>query len=388
MDQALLDNLLIAVASLLVTVLATPVVKRIAHAVGAVKVPGDRHIHSTPTPELGGLAMLGGLMGAYALANGLGTFDELFRTTSEPEAILLAALVIVYVGLIDDTRGLTPAAKLAGQILAAGTLVLFGVTLRFVYIPFGGGNIVSLSPDAAALLTIVLVVAMINAVNLVAGLDGLAAGIVAIAAIALFAYSELGPVPVASATSAAGLVLAAVTGACMGFLFYNFNPASIFMGDTGAMLLGLLMGAAGVSAIGNTVAPTSTDFFAVSVPALIPALVLAVPFIDTVLAIVRRVSSGQSIAAADKKHLHHRLLELGHSQRRAVLVLYSCSALLAAAVVGPSLGDPTLVLSVTGGLFILLVLALLVQGWRTNRREKAVESGDNVVRHPTGVGPR
>ena len=203
MDQALLDNLLIAVASLLVTVLATPVVKRIAHAVGAVKVPGDRHIHSTPTPELGGLAMLGGLMGAYAVANGLGTFDELFRTTSEPEAILLAALVIVYVGLIDDTRGLTPAAKLAGQILAAGTLVLFGVTLRFVYIPFGGGNIVSLSPDAAALLTIVLVVAMINAVNLVDGLDGLAAGIVAIAAIALFAYSELGPVPVASATSAA-----------------------------------------------------------------------------------------------------------------------------------------------------------------------------------------
>ncbi|WP_341252546.1 MraY family glycosyltransferase, partial [Euzebya pacifica] len=343
MDQALLDNLLIAVASLLVTVLATPVVKRIAHAVGAVKVPGDRHIHSTPTPELGGLAMLGGLVGAYAVANGLGTFDELFRTTSEPEAILLAALVIVYVGLIDDTRGLTPAAKLAGQILAAGTLVLFGVTLRFVYIPFGGGNIVSLSPDAAALLTIVLVVAMINAVNLVDGLDGLAAGIVAIAAIALFAYSELGPVPVASATSAAGLVLAAVTGACVGFLFFNFNPASIFMGDTGAMLLGLLMGAAGVSAIGNTVAPTSTDFFAVSVPALIPALVLAVPFIDTVLAIVRRVSSGQSIAAADKKHLHHRLLELGHSQRRAVLVLYSCSALLAAAVVGPSLGDPTLV---------------------------------------------
>lgn len=388
MDQALLDNLLIAVASLLVTVLATPVVKRIAHAVGAVKVPGDRHIHSTPTPELGGLAMLGGLMGAYAVANGLGTFDELFRTTSEPEAILLAALVIVYVGLIDDTRGLTPAAKLAGQILAAGTLVLFGVTLRFVYIPFGGGNIVSLSPDAAALLTIVLVVAMINAVNLVDGLDGLAAGIVAIAAIALFAYSELGPVPVASATSAAGLVLAAVTGACVGFLFFNFNPASIFMGDTGAMLLGLLMGAAGVSAIGNTVAPTSTDFFAVSVPALIPALVLAVPFIDTVLAIVRRVSSGQSIAAADKKHLHHRLLELGHSQRRAVLVLYSCSALLAAAVVGPSLGDPTLVLSVTGALFILLVLALLVQGWRTNRREKAVERGYNVHRHPGASGPR
>jgi UDP-GlcNAc:undecaprenyl-phosphate GlcNAc-1-phosphate transferase len=350
-----------------------------------VKVPGDRHIHAAPTPELGGLAMLAGVLAAMAVASRLDAFGELFRTTSEPETVVLAALIISLVGVVDDTRTLSPGTKLAGQVLAAGTLVLFGLTINFVYIPLGGpGSIFSLSPDAAALLTILAVVAMINAVNLVDGLDGLAAGIVAIAATALFLYIQLAPsgeLALTPAVSSASLVLATVVGACLGFLVYNFNPASIFMGDTGAMLLGLLMAAAGVSAIGNTAEPTRADFFVASVPVLIPALVLAVPFLDTALAILRRVGSGRSISSPDKKHLHHRLVEIGHSHRRAVLVMYAWSAILATAVVGPALTDGLGAVGVAAALGGLLLLYLAAGAVRHRRRRRAIARSANVIVH-------
>lgn len=382
MDPEILDHLLVVAAAFVVVVLATPVAKRTARAVGAVKAPGDRHIHSTATPELGGLAMFAGFLGALAVASRLGAFAEEFRTTSEPEAIVLGAAVIVAVGFVDDTRGLSAGAKLAGQIMAAGTLVLFGVTLRFVYIPFGAGSIVSLSPDVAALITIVAVVAMINAVNLVDGLDGLAAGLAAIAAGALLTYTlfvEQGAVPLELQVSSASLILAAVLGACLGFLVYNFNPASIFMGDTGAMLLGLLVSAAGVSAIGRTVQPTSTDFVVASVPVLLPVLVLAIPFVDTLLAVMRRLVSGQALFSPDKKHIHHRLLELGHSQRRAVLLLYGWSAMLAVAVVGQALlpGRTVVVIVATSGVLLLLA-TVLRPGRRRGRHARAHPLRDHV----------
>jgi UDP-GlcNAc:undecaprenyl-phosphate/decaprenyl-phosphate GlcNAc-1-phosphate transferase len=389
-DPQLIDHLWVAGVSFVVVVATTPIVKRLAPVLGAMKVPGDRHVHEQPTPELGGLAMLAGVFGAIFVATRLDSFGELFRTTSEPETIVLAALVITYVGVVDDTRTLGPGAKLAGQVLAASTLVLFGLTINFVYIPFGIGGIISLSPDAAALLTILAVVAMINAVNLVDGLDGLAAGIVAIGALALFAYIQLPAaeeLAVTQAVSSASLILAAVIGACLGFLVYNSNPASIFMGDTGAMLLGLLLAASGVSAIGNTVEPTSTDFFAASVPVLIPALVLAVPFLDTALAVVRRLGSGRSISSPDKKHLHHRLVAIGHSQRRAVLVLYAWSALLAGLVVGPSLADPPIVLAGAGVLAAALLTYQVLDARRLRRRRRIIDASDNVRVHP-GAGGR
>jgi UDP-GlcNAc:undecaprenyl-phosphate/decaprenyl-phosphate GlcNAc-1-phosphate transferase len=188
--------------------------------------------------------------------------------------------------------------------------------------------------------------------------------------------------------SSASLVLAAVVGACLGFLIYNFNPASIFMGDTGAMLLGLLMAAAGVSAIGNSGSPTRTDFFVVSVPVLIPALVLAVPFLDTALAILRRLGSGRSISSPDKKHLHHRLVEIGHSHRRAVLVMYAWSAVLATGVVGPAVTGGFAPLTVTGVLAGLLLLYLLIDAARYRRHRRAVERSSNVVDHPSAGGRR
>ena len=333
-----------------VTVVATtPLVKVLARRVGAVAVPDERRVHRRPTPSLGGLAIFAGVLAALGAASFLPAFSELFSRTTEPEAVVLASLVIVAVGVLDDTREITAPAKLAGQIVAAGCLVLFGVALRFVFVP--GVTIINLGPDLAAIVTILAVVAMANAVNLVDGLDGLAAGIVTIAAVALFVYvgwGDLGARPEGSEVTVSSLLLAAIVGACLGFLVYNTHPASIFMGDTGALLLGLLLAASGVSAIGVSLQPTGTDFFALGVPAIIPALVMAVPFADTVWSIVRRLRSGTGIASPDKKHLHHRLLAIGHSQPRAVAIMEFWSALIAFIAVGGALLEARVVALVVG----------------------------------------
>ncbi len=373
MTSHLLQHAIVAGVAFVVVVVVTPLVRVVARVIGAVAVPGERHIHARPTPTLGGLAMLGGVFAAVGVATRLPAFDEVFRTTSEPEAIVLAALVIATVGAIDDTRGLSPPAKLAGQLLAAGMLVLFGVSLRWVYVPGDPGTIVNLGPDLAAIVTIIAVVAMMNAVNLVDGLDGLAAGVVAIAAAALFVYSQFGdPGRVAGiAVSSDSLFLAAVVGTCLGFLVYNWHPASVFMGDTGALLLGLLLAASGISAIGTTIQPTRTDFAVASVPVLVPALVLAVPFVDTILAIVRRLLGRRSIAAGDRQHLHHRLLAIGQSQPRAVLTLYYWSALLAFGVVAPSLLPARVVVNVLLSGILLGILMMLLGALRRHLRRSA-----------------
>jgi UDP-GlcNAc:undecaprenyl-phosphate/decaprenyl-phosphate GlcNAc-1-phosphate transferase len=338
--------------------IVTPIVRwgSLRFGVG-VDQPEARKMHQRPIPRLGGLALFAAMIAGIGVASLLPTFDEVFAETSEPEAIILAAVVIVGLGLFDDTRGISAPAKLAGQILAAGILVLFGFRLLFVYIP--PGTVISLSPDLGALLTIVAIVSMINAVNLVDGLDGLAAGIGAIAAAALFWYvTSAEPLAQVGLASSASLMLAICVGAAVGFLFYNFNPASIFMGDTGAMLLGLLLAAAGISAIQGTVQPARGTFAALSVPVLIPALVLAVPLFDTVWAILRRLRSGGAVFSPDKKHLHHRLVEIGHSHRRAVLIMYYWSALVAFAAVGVGLLPlPVVGIVVASGIGFALLFA-------------------------------
>lgn len=330
-------------------VLTTPLVKLLARRVGAVAMPDERRVHRRPTPSMGGLAIFAGVLAALGAASFLPAFHELFARTNEPEAVVLASLVIVAVGVLDDTREITAPAKLAGQILAAGCLVLFGLTLRFVFVP--GVTILNLGPDLAAMVTIVAVVAMANAVNLVDGLDGLAAGIVTIAAIALFVYvgwGDIGARPIGAEHSVASLLLAAIVGACLGFLVYNTHPASVFMGDTGALLLGLLLAASGVSAIGTSLQPSGTDFFALGVPVLIPALVMAVPFVDTIWTVLRRLRTGKGVASPDKMHLHHRLVAIGHSQPRAVMIMEFWSALIAFAAVGGALLEARLVAIVIG----------------------------------------
>jgi UDP-GlcNAc:undecaprenyl-phosphate/decaprenyl-phosphate GlcNAc-1-phosphate transferase len=352
----MLDYLVVAGVAFLVVVAATPVARWISRLAGAVDEPGGRRVHTRPTPRLGGLALYAGFLAAIGIASRLETFDAVFATTSDPEAIVLAATVILVVGLIDDIRGLAAPVKLAGQILSAGTLVLFGVILRFVYVP---GSVVVLATDLGVIVTVALILAMINAVNLTDGLDGLAAGIVAIAAVALFVYVQFAELLTDTLAPSSALMFAALVGMCLGFLVHNFHPANVFMGDSGAMLLGLLIGAAGVLAIGGTLSPGRGDFAALSVPVLVPALVLAVPFFDTTWTILRRIRSGRAVFSPDKQHLHHRLIEIGHSHRRAVLIMYYWSGLVAFGAVGLGLLPlPTVVTVLAAGCGLALLAVL------------------------------
>ena len=308
---------------------ATPVVRRLATRFGAIDHPSDRKVHPTPTPTLGGVALWFAVLVGLGVAALLPPFQELFRTSSEPLGAALAGTVVVVLGVYDDVRGLSVPAKIAGQVLAAGLLVLAGVQLFYFWFP--GLGVLSLSADLAVPLTLLWVLAMVNAVNLIDGLDGLAAGVVAIAAGAFFVYSfQTGDLPFA-APSPASLLCVVVAGAALGFLPHNFFPARVFMGDSGSMLLGVLLAAATISGVGRTVEPTNTELAALAIPVAIPLLVLAVPFTDVVLAIIRRIRRGRPVTRPDKEHIHHHLMEIGHSHRQAVLLMYLWSALLGAA---------------------------------------------------------
>jgi UDP-GlcNAc:undecaprenyl-phosphate GlcNAc-1-phosphate transferase len=306
---------------------ATPLVRFLAGRYGAIDRPSDRKVHPKPTPTLGGaaiwVAMLAGLGTAYLMP----AFRSLFVESSEPLGVVLAGTVIMLVGAVDDIRDLPVPAKVAGQILAAGLLLLTGVQL--VYFWFPGLGVVSLGPDMAVPLTLVWVLAVVNAVNLIDGLDGLAAGVVAIAAGAFFWYASRTGQTVIGGPSPAALLSLVAVGAAVGFLPYNFHPARIFMGDSGSMLLGMILAAAMVSGVGRTDAPTNSDLAALAIPVGIPLLVLAVPLVDVILAIVRRMRRGRPVTRPDKQHIHHRLLEIGHSHRQAVLLMYLWSGLIA-----------------------------------------------------------
>ena len=332
----MLAHAAVGVTAAVVTAVAAPLVARLARRLGAVAEPppggGEPR---RAVPSLGGLAMLLGFLAAIGLAALLPDFAPLFALSSEPIALVLGAVVIAAIGLIDDVLGLPATVKLAGQIVAALAVILLGVELVFFWLP--GFEMVALSSDLAMPLTLIALVAMINALNLIDGLDGLAAGVAAIAALAFLAFTMSTQTAglVEAVPISASLVVAAVAGMSLGFLVHNWHPARLIMGDTGSMLLGLLLGAAGVSYVGRTVTPSAADFTG-TLPLLIPALVLAIPFLDTVLAVVRRVVRRRPITAGDRSHLHHQLLAFGRSHRRAVLVLYYWSALLAVGSVAPA----------------------------------------------------
>ncbi|MFA9445032.1 glycosyltransferase family 4 protein [Egicoccus sp. AB-alg6-2] len=372
MYQAFIPHLVVALTAAVVTAGVTPFVARLARRLGAIDTPNDaRRVHRQAVPTLGGLAMFAGLLAALAVAALLGDpFNELFASTSEPLAVLVGCAVIVLVGIADDLVGLPPTVKLAGQIVAALGVVLFGVQVVYVWVP--GVDIVALSSDLGLPLTILALVAMINAVNLIDGLDGLAAGVCVIAAVAffLFAAATEGSGLREGVPASAMLVAAAVAGIGAGFLVHNWHPARIFMGDTGAMLLGLLLGTAGVSYTARSTSPSNTDFYG-SIPLLVPVLVLAIPFLDSAFAIVRRALQRRPLAVGDRGHLHHLLLAFGHSHRRAVLVLYYWSALLAFGSVGPTFVPlvrllPWLLVAAGVG------LALTALGTRTGRAQEPV----------------
>ena len=368
----MVDHLGVAILAAVVTAVLAPLVAWGARRYGVVSRPPEpwrRRQEAVPT--LGGIAMAVGALLALALAAVLPAFEGLFASTSEPVALLVGVVVITVVGVVDDIRPLPPPVKLAGQIVAALGVVLFGVQLVHFWVP--GIEVIALSSDLGLVLTVIALVAMINAVNLIDGLDGLAAGVAAIAAIAFFAFavrsqpSGLAPAIPTSAT----LVAAIVLGVSVGFLVHNWHPARIYMGDTGSQLLGLLLGVAMVSYVGRTAVPTSTDFVG-SIPLLVPVLVLAVPFLDTTFAVLRRLVARRPVTAGDRGHLHHLLLAFGHSHRRAVLILYYWSAVVAFGSVGPSFLPAERVLPwliVAGAIGVVLV--------SLSARQPAVESSED-----------
>ena len=332
-------------------------VRRLAVRIGAVVMPDERRVHAIPTPVGGGVAMYIGFLLAMLAASQMGQFKEVFASSSAPLGVVLGATVIFAVGLADDLRDMSAPAKLAGQVLAGSMLELLGVTMFFLQVPFAG--FVALSPDMAPLATVLWVAIMANALNLIDGLDGLAAGIVALAAGSFFVYGDslvragnVGPENV-------GPLLAVIAcGVCIGFLPHNFHPARIFMGDAGSMLLGLLMAASTLVVVGQTDNEFSGKTFFFFAPVFIPFFILGVPILDTVFAIIRRAGR-RGVAEADKEHLHHRLVRLGHGHRRSVLILWSWTAVLCGAVLYPTFTNkgnaviPALVAGLGIGLYTL-----------------------------------
>jgi UDP-GlcNAc:undecaprenyl-phosphate GlcNAc-1-phosphate transferase len=347
--------LAVFLATAVASLVATPLVRRLSLRFGAIDRPSDRKVHPKPTPTLGGQALWLAILVGMGVAFLLPSFRGLLRASSEPLGVVLAATVMVVLGSVDDVRGISAPAKVAGQILAGGLLILNGIQLDYVWFP--GIGVVSLSPDLAVPLTLLIVLVVVNAVNLIDGLDALAAGVVAIASAAFLTYAVQTGEAVYPGPSPASLFSVLVAGAAVGFLPWNFHPAKIFMGDSGSMLLGLVLAAATISGVGRTDAPTNTDLAALAIPAVIPLLVLAVPLVDVVWAILRRLRRGRPWYLPDKEHIHHRLLDIGHTHRQAVLLMYLWSGLLAASALAI-----TFVRSSTLVVAMLVVIAAVLVG--------------------------
>src|SRR3954449_2987454 len=313
-----------------VTYLVTPLVRRIARRIGAITPVRDRDVHAVPIPRLGGTGMLAGFAVAMVAAWKVPFLAPVFGSGA-PWGVLLGATVVCALGVADDLWSLDAVTKLAGQAIAAGLMAWKGV--GFVTLPVFGLTI--LSPGLLVVLTVIAVIVTINALNFVDGLDGLAAGIVAIAGSAFTVYSYQLAVDSSKTdySSLATLLTVALVGCCLGFLPHNFNPARIFMGDSGSMLIGLLLAAPTIAITGQVdpavVSSGSTQLVPAFFPIVLPLAVLALPFLDLVSAVIRRTASGQAPWHPDKSHLHHRLLRLGHSHARAVLIMYAWTAILA-----------------------------------------------------------
>ena len=321
------------------TLLLTPLVIVLSKRFGAVVMPHERGMHKDPIVTLGGAAMFVGFLVAISVASRMGQFHEMFKDNSEPFGVVLAAGVMFVVGALDDLRDVSPPAKLAGQVFSAGLLALFGVTMFYFRIPFNlfHLDVVVLSPDLAPLVTVLWVVLLAQAINLIDGLDGLAAGIVAIGGGALFLFADrLFKKGFLDGSNIAPLIAIIAVGMCIGFLPFNFHPAKIIMGDAGALLLGLMLAVPTITVGGRTDVQFSGNTYFFFAPLVIPLVILGVPMVDTVFSFIRRVAKGRSFHQADKDHLHHRLVRLGHGPRRAVMILWMWTALLSGVALLPN----------------------------------------------------
>ena len=383
------EYVLIMLAAAAVTYLLTPLVGRFAGAVGAKHAARDRDVHVVPTPLLGGFAMYGGLAAGLVVAGQVPALKDVFAETNMAKGLLLAGGLVVIMGFVDDRWGMGAISKLAGQVAAGVILVWSGAEVT--WLPAPGGGTYGLTSDQQIFLTILVVVVTINAVNFIDGLDGLAAGIVGIGAAAFFAYyytltHRMG-LPDQTGPALASAVLA---GVCLGFLPHNFHPARIFMGDTGSMLIGLLLAYAPISSLASLDPGTLTNYasggtvnrYGEIVPLLLPAAIMIIPYADLLMAVFRRTRAGMSPFAPDRKHLHHRMLDIGHSHRASVLLMYLWAALFAGSVVWLSIVRTKLyVLAIiTVGAFLVLLLMSMprLRPWARS----PAGSGDAVTPEP------
>ncbi|WP_370588892.1 hypothetical protein [Pseudonocardia sp. C8] len=396
------EFLLVGLVTAVVTLLLTGPVRMLALKAGAVAWPRGRDVHVTPTPRWGGLAMFGGILAGLVLSLQLPALRlAYFEGSSEVMGVVLATALLVGVGMLDDRYDLDAITKFAAQVTAGGLLVLYGVQWLMIWIPLGGGgtgisgSLLSLGQSQGVLLTVLLTVGLVNAMNFVDGLDGLAAGIGLITTLATAVFCiglirENGNDPAAFAPALIAVVLA---GACLGFLPHNFNPARIFMGDTGSMLVGVMLSAAITSASGRlpySDETSGTDLVALVAPILVVIGIVFIPTLDLLMAVVRRTRAGTSPFSPDKMHLHHRLLQVGHSHRRAVLLAYLWVAVIAFGAVALALVPHTgLVLAATA---IALGIAFVASAVPYRSRVRAAAAAASVassddVPEPDGPHP-
>jgi UDP-GlcNAc:undecaprenyl-phosphate GlcNAc-1-phosphate transferase len=375
------EYLLVFLTAAVVSYLLCVFARELAMRTGAVAEVRDRDVHAVPIPYFGGVAMLGGIGAGFLVAHHLPFLGQ-SQTFHDAGTVLIGGAIICTVGVLDDLLELDALTKFGGQVVAASFLVLNGVQLYSVNLP-GVGQF-TLDSGQAILFSIVLVVATVNAINFVDGLDGLAGGMVAIGAVAFFVFSyRLADANGYSLAITAALLCACLGGACVGFLPHNFFPARIFMGDSGSMLLGLVLSGSTLSLTGQFATVSineTTDFNAgnglvLLLPLLLPISILVVPFLDLVLAVVRRTRRGQMFYQPDKEHLHHRLLEFGHSQRDAVVIMWLWSGLVSIGAVVVTLYASVLSIVVTV-VWAVLTLVLTFALPRM-RRSPAVPTADS-----------
>ncbi|MEV6210632.1 MraY family glycosyltransferase [Kitasatospora sp. NPDC051914] len=365
------EYLLVLFVTAAVTYLLVSPVRKFAIAAGAMPAVRARDVHREPTPRLGGIAMFGGLCAGLLVASQLTNIGRLFIQSADIRALLAGAGIMWILGVLDDKWGVDALVKLGGQMIAAGVMVWQGVTV--ISIPVPGVGPVAVTPTQGMIISVALVVVMVNAVNFIDGLDGLAAGMVCIAAMAFFLYSYRLWIGYGVNDAAPAVLFSAVLiGMCLGFLPHNLHPARIFMGDSGSMMLGLMLAVAAISITGRvdpdlvtavTGSQTATvhALVPIYIPLLLPLTVIALPLADLLLAVVRRTWAGKSPFAADKQHLHHRLLQVGHSHSRAVLIMYFWAALIAFGTVAFSVTNTgrTVVLAFAGLCLVGLVVLLM-----------------------------
>mgnify|MGYP000226713945 CR=1 FL=1 len=342
-----MENILIPfTVAVMISLIATPLVRKLAYKVNAIDIPKDnRRVHKKPMPLMGGLAIYLGVVITSLI------FLPLDKALI---SVIVGGTLILISGIIDDIKGLSPRSKLIFQIAAAIVLILGDVKIDVITNPFGTtGSVIALN-GLSIPLTIFWVVGVTNTVNLIDGLDGLAAGVSTIASLSfMFVAREFNYVPIM-------IISAIVAGSCLGFLPYNFNPAKIFMGDTGALFLGFILAAISIEGVMKSVA---------TIAVIVPIIILGLPIFDTTFAIFRRLLNGKSIAEADKGHLHHRLLQRGYSQRKTVLILYTISFVfgLVAILISEANSKRAVVFSIV--VFIITILLAAKMGLISGKGE-------------------